>query len=94
MKKQLKYSFAFLAAVSLSTVVAIAEHASHFLPVASEQRCAKPAWLRIDAFVNVPLVGADIAVYDSEGRRLFAKSGATNQMGVYPAGSRFRGTSG
>jgi hypothetical protein len=67
-----------LLAVSLSTVSALAEHQVR-------EKCAEPAWVRIDSFVNVPLVGADIAIYDSAGKRIFRKTAATNDQGVFPA---------
>ena len=80
-----RYRFAPLLAVTLSTVFASAQNPSRFSPVASHEKCAKPAWLRIDSFANVPLVGADIAVYDEAGKRIFEKTAATNNMGVFPA---------
>ncbi len=43
------------------------------------------SWLRISAFVNVPLAGADVAVYDSSGNRIFEREDATNDQGVFPA---------
>jgi hypothetical protein len=71
-----------LLAVALSTVFASAQNTSRFSPAVFEAKCAKPAWLRIDSFVNVPLVGADIAVYDAAGKRIFEKTAATNSLGV------------
>ena len=43
------------------------------------------SWLRISAFVNVPLAGADVAVYDAAGNRIFQQGDATNDEGVFPA---------
>ena len=43
------------------------------------------SWLQISAFTRVPLAGADIAVYDSSGNRLFHQDDATNEQGVFPA---------
>lgn len=41
-------------------------------------------WLRISAFTNQPLAGADVAVYSTDGRLLFEKAHATNERGIYP----------
>ncbi len=43
------------------------------------------SWLRINAFLNVPLAGADVAVYDTAGDRIFQQEDATNNQGVFPA---------
>jgi hypothetical protein len=43
------------------------------------------SWLRINAFLNVPLAGADVAVYDTAGDRIFQQDDATNDQGVFPA---------
>lgn len=42
-------------------------------------------WLRISAFATSPLAGADVAVYDMKGKRIFQKKDALNEYGVYPA---------
>ncbi len=42
-------------------------------------------WLQISAFATEPLAGADVAVYDVKGKKLFERKNATNEMGVYPA---------
>ena len=81
-----RYIFAPLLAVALSTVFALAQNTSELSPAASEAKSSKPAWLRIDAFVNVPLIGADIAVYDAAGKRIFGKSDATNNKAFFRRG--------
>ncbi len=43
------------------------------------------AWIPVSAFVDIPLVNADVAVYDSAGKLLFKKRHATNNQGFYPA---------
>lgn len=42
-------------------------------------------WLRISAFANVPIAGADVSVYDVKGKRIFERKSATNDRGVYTA---------
>jgi hypothetical protein len=42
-------------------------------------------WLRISAFTDQPLAGADVTVLDTDGQLLFAQSDATNDRGIYPA---------
>jgi hypothetical protein len=42
-------------------------------------------WVRISAFTNQPLAGADVAVFDTDGRLLFQRVNATNAQGIYPA---------
>jgi hypothetical protein len=80
-----RFIFAPLLAVALSTAFALAQKTSDFSPAVSKAKCSKPAWLRIDSFVNVPLIGADISVYDAAGNRIFEQAGATNNQGVFPA---------
>lgn len=41
-------------------------------------------WLRISAFTDHPLAGADVAVFSKDGRLLFEKENATNARGIYP----------
>src|ERR1700756_5866292 len=41
-------------------------------------------WLRISAFTDHPLAGADVAVFSKDGRLLFEKANATNVRGIYP----------
>jgi hypothetical protein len=41
--------------------------------------------VRISVFLNVPIAGADIAVYDVKGKRIFERKDATNDRGVYTA---------
>jgi hypothetical protein len=41
-------------------------------------------WLRISAFTDHPLAGADVAVFSKDGRLLFEKAKATNARGIYP----------
>lgn len=55
-------------------------------PVAAPAAGGSPKqWLRITVFANVPIAGADIAVYDRKGKRIFEKKNATNDRGVYTA---------
>ncbi len=42
------------------------------------------SWLRISAFTDHPLAGADVAVFSNDGRLLFEKANATNVRGIYP----------
>src|ERR1700733_1225227 len=42
------------------------------------------SWLRISAFTDHPLAGADVAVFSKDGRLLFEKTNATNARGIYP----------
>jgi hypothetical protein len=42
-------------------------------------------WLRISAFTDHPLRGADVAVFGTDGQLLFEKANATNARGIYPA---------
>jgi hypothetical protein len=42
------------------------------------------SWLRISAFTDHPLGGADVAVFSKDGRLLFEKANATNVRGIYP----------
>ncbi len=48
-------------------------------------RLGPGSWLRISVFANVPIAGADIAVYDLKGKRIFERKNATNDRGVYTA---------
>ena len=41
-------------------------------------------WLRISAFTDHPLAGADVGVFSKDGRLLFEKANATNARGIYP----------
>jgi hypothetical protein len=41
-------------------------------------------WLRISAFTDHPLAGADVAVFSKDGGLLFEKTNATNARGIYP----------
>ncbi len=41
-------------------------------------------WLRISAFTDQPLAGADVAVFGTDGRLLFEQANATNARGIYP----------
>ncbi len=45
----------------------------------------RKAWIPISAFYDIPLVNADVAVYDDLGKLLFKKRHATNNQGFYPA---------
>jgi hypothetical protein len=47
-------------------------------------RAQSNAWLRISAFTDHPLAGADVAVFSTDGQLLFEKANATNARGIYP----------
>jgi hypothetical protein len=42
------------------------------------------SWLRISAFTDNPLAGADVAVFGGDGQLLFERTNATNVRGIYP----------
>jgi hypothetical protein len=42
-------------------------------------------WVRISAFTNQPLANADVAIFRTNGRLLFARANVTNARGIYPA---------
>lgn len=54
-------------------------------PKQSEAANCHDTWLRISAFTDIPLAGADVDVYNTAGRLLFQRQWATNDQGVYPA---------
>jgi hypothetical protein len=51
----------------------------------SVQSVAGDTWLRISAFTDIPLAGADVAVFNLAGKILFEQQAATNAQGVFPA---------
>jgi hypothetical protein len=56
-------------------------------PATGSGRAQSPqlnSWLRISAFTDHPLAGADVAVFSTDGQLLFEKANATNARGIYP----------
>lgn len=43
------------------------------------------SWIRISAFTDQPLAGADVAIFGTDGQLLFEQLNATNDRGIYPA---------
>ncbi len=76
---------ALLLTVAAATTNCLAQTST--APTDSSSAAITPgySWLRIRAFVNVPLAGANVAVYDTAGDVIFQQDDATNRQGVFPA---------
>src|SRR5579875_836221 len=71
-------------AIALSLFIALGVYATN-APAQNSGSIPGDTWVRISAFTNQPLAGADVAVFGDDGRLLFVQLNATNSQGIYPA---------
>ncbi len=76
---------AILLGVGAASIGASPQNSTSVPDSAQKASAQKQTWLRISAFTDIPLAGAEVAVYNMAGDRIFQQGGATNAQGVFPA---------